>query len=88
MEGERQLDDKNLPQEKPPTFIQTVPRCKADMKALMELVDHSEPPVLPVRQTQPNPEFLVGDASVKGFDASKWTQGDSFVHMTYRSWAA
>ena len=82
------LMTKSLPQGKSPSFIQTVSRCKADVKVLTELTCHLHPPVVPVRPTCSEPTFLVGDASGKGFGASKWTQGDSFVRTTHGNWAA
>ena len=44
--------------------------------------------MIPVRPTNLEPTFLVGDASGMGFGASKWTQDDSFVRTTHGNWAA
>ena len=65
--------------EKPPTWVKTVDRLKDDLRALMELTGLESPPKIPVRATNKEACYIVGDASGSGFGSSSYhsTAGES-----------
>jgi len=69
-----------------PEWIKPVPRLDADLKALMELTRMKEPPFIPMRATNPNAVFMVGDASGTGFGVSDYIQGENKIHAEYGDW--
>ena len=58
--------------EKAPTWVKTVKRLKDDLSALMELTALKSPPRVPVRATNKEACYIVGDASGSGFGSSSY----------------
>ena len=67
----------------PPVWVNTVPRLKADMKALTEMTIQKKPPRVPVRPTNSKATYVVGDASGCGFGSSSWKSGEMNVEAVY-----
>ena len=72
----------------PPVWVNTVPRLVDDLKALMEMTIHKEPPRVPVRPTNSKATYVVGDASGCGFGSSSWKSGETNVEAVYGSWTS
>ena len=57
----------NLAYQKTPLWVDVMSRLKHDVKALLELTYHDEPPDVLIRATNKDAYYLVGDASKAGF---------------------
>ena len=51
------------PDGNPPEWVETVPRLKSVLEALMELTSFKDPPRIPVHPTSSEATYIVGDAS-------------------------
>ena len=71
----------------PPKYVEAVTRLIADVLALMELTSYLNPPEVPVRPTEKQATFLVGDASGTGFGSSTWVQGEEVVKADHGNWS-
>lgn len=54
------------PKTKRPQFVRMVPRFKGDVKMLINLTHHKDPPKVPTRPTAHAATYLVGDVSGAG----------------------
>jgi hypothetical protein len=80
------VNKKKYKREKPPKWVEVVPRLKHDLKALLELTRHAHPPDIPLRSKHKRPMYLVGDASGAGFGSSSWKEGTDEVHADFGNW--
>jgi hypothetical protein len=76
----------NLPYQKPPVWINVMPRLKHDVQASLELTHYDEPPDVPIRVSNKRAMYVVGDASGAGFGSSSWQQESDKVHVDFGKW--
>ena len=69
-----------------PVWSKAVPRLKDDLRALMRLTSHEDPPMLPVRPTNSEACYVVGDASGAGFGSSSYKAKSKEVKAEYGTW--
>ena len=69
-----------------PIWSKTVPRLKDDLRALMRLTSHEDPPLIPVRPTNTEACYVVGDASGAGFGSSSYKPRFGVVNAEYGTW--
>ena len=69
-----------------PTWVKPVQRLEHDLRALMELTALDEPPKVPVRATNKEACYIVGDASGTGFGSSLFHSTGTEVHAEYGTW--
>ena len=69
-----------------PVWSKTVPRLKDDLLALMRLTSYEDPPLIPVRPTNSEACYVVGDASGAGFGSSSYNTRSKGVNAEYGTW--
>ena len=72
----------------PPTWVKPVQRLEQDLMALMELTALDEPPMNPVRATNKEACYIVGDASGSGFGSSLFLSTGKQVYAEYGTWTS
>jgi len=80
------VNNEKYKREKPPKWVNVVPRLKHDLQALLELTQHARPPDIPIRSKHKRAIYLVGDASGSGFGSSSWEEGTDEVHADFGNW--
>jgi hypothetical protein len=76
----------NLPYQKPPVWVNVMPRLKHDIQALLELTHYDEPPDVPIRASHQRVMYVAGDDSGAGFGSSSWQQESDEVHADFGEW--
>ena len=69
-----------------PVWSKAVPRLKDDLIALMKLTNYEDPPLIPVRPTNSEACYVVGDASGAGFGSSSFNAKTKEVKAEYGTW--
>ena len=71
-----------------PVWSKAVPRLKDDLIALMRLTRYEDPPMIPVRPTNSEACYVVGDASGAGFGSSSYNARSKVVEAEYGTWVS
>jgi hypothetical protein len=72
--------------EKPPRFVNIVPRLRPDVEVLMRFTRTEKPPRVPVRPTGSTVcMYMFGDASGSGLGVSLWVAGQGTVYTAHGS---
>ena len=66
-------------------WVNKVPRLEDDLRDLMEMTIHEDPPRVPIRPTNSKATYVVGDASGCGFGSSSYKSGETNVEATHGS---
>lgn len=69
-----------------PMWIDPVPRLKNDVEALMRLTQRKNPPLIPMRATNADAVYIVGDASGTGFGSTLWSKQRGEVKAEFGAW--
>ena len=69
-----------------PVWSKAAPRLKDDLLALMRLTSYEDPPMIPVRPTNSEACYVVGDASGDGFGSSSYNARTKVVKAVYGTW--
>jgi hypothetical protein len=80
------VNNNKYKREKPPKWVEDVPKLKYNLKALLKLTRHAHPPDILIRSKHKRPMYLVGDASGVGFGLSSWREGTDEVHADFGNW--
>lgn len=78
--GENQKDGN------PPDWVKVISRLEIDIKALMKLTCYEAPPDIPIHASNPNPVYIVSDASGSGFGTCLVIQGNDVIYTEFGKW--